>query len=80
MLVTNKQTYRVTRSANINASKGKIHPGGQLETLTFPDKSGADGDTILVRYSGQNGTGEARTGTKFKIKVTSLVKVAERIK
>lgn len=78
MLVKANQTFRVTKPARINKSKGRIVPGGKLETLTPPEKR--DGvDTVMVRYTGQDGDDEASSGTKFRIKVPSLMKCAVQI-
>ena len=69
------QIYEVTKKARIKSQGGKIvMPGGILETITPPKINDGEDDTIMIRYKGQGRDGEVKTGSKFSVKVTNLVR------
>jgi hypothetical protein len=73
------QTYQVTKKARIKSQGGNIvMPGGVLQTITPPKIVDGQDDTIMVRYQGKGRDGEVKTGAKFSVKVTNLVRHGER--
>lgn len=63
--------FRVTKDQTINSHKGRIVKGGMLIVMG-PNKLVDGHSKFLVKYMGENGDGEAETGTTFWVRAESL--------
>lgn len=80
MEVNSNQNYTVQKKAKIKSQGGKlVMEGGTLATITPPKITEGKGDTIMVRYTGQGRDNEVDTGSKFSVKVESLVRHGKRL-